>query len=192
MHVPDSRIIGRTQEGPIRPLTGQEVKDLLNVEPITTTAIFREGALLRSGHKVFPDGGKMTGLLFTSSERFHVATGQTPRVFDVDVETSYVMCDYLRTGGRIARCNLGPGYADGHRKVIILSGTTGRALLLVACNLVAPKTPDPCGMIFHAVGQTAILQWDSYSSKWFIVGGSGADVVTPDDLADPDWIDELD
>ena len=191
MEVPENTLVGRTPGGTIRPLVAQEVRDMLNVEPTTTAVIYREGALLRSGHREFPGGGTMTGLLFTSSERFHVATGQTPRILDLNVESSYILCDYLRTGGSVAHCTLGQGFADGHRKLIILSKLAEFAVVQVSCNLVAPKTPDPCGIVFHITGQTAVLQWDSYLSRWFIVGGSGAEVVTPDDLAQPNFVTEL-
>ncbi len=192
MEVPVNTIVGRSADGPIHPLNAQEVKDILQIEPITTAAIYREGALLRSGRSAeYPNGGTMTGLLLTSSERFHIATGQTPRTLDVDVETSYVICTYLRTGGKIAQCNLPNGYMDGHRKLIMLSGLAEHAFLQVSCNMVAVAAPDPCGFIFYAEGQTAHLQWDAYMNRWFVIGGAGAEVVTPDDLDEPGFLDSL-
>lgn len=190
--LPAETMVGRTEDGPIRAMSIDEVKNMLEVETTTPQVLYREGALMRVGRTAeFPNGGSMTGLLFTSSERFHMATGERIRALNVDVETSYISCDFLRTGGRVAPCKLGQGYADGHRKVIILSGLAEKAFLQVSCSLIAPGTPDPCGFIFYETGQTAILQWDSYLMKWLIVGGAGAEVVTPDDLAAPNYFENF-
>ena len=131
----------------------------------------------------------MTGLIYYSTERFSLTTGQI-KDLDLNVETSYVTCNYSRGGGRIARLNLGRGFADGHRKVIILSSIAQNALVQLYCDFVAPDTVDPVVFVFHEAGQSANLQWDSVMSKWLIVG-SGCEVLTRDELRDPNWIQNL-
>ncbi|CAM6054135.1 unnamed protein product [Sphagnum tenellum] len=113
--IPPDTIIGRLSDAstPIAALTPEQIVEMI----ITTDVLYRYGALLRDGHLTYPDGGKMTGLIYYSTERFSLTTGQTMDL-DLNVETSYVTVNYSRAGGKVAYLNLGRGFADGHRKEV--------------------------------------------------------------------------
>jgi hypothetical protein len=44
--------------------------------------------------------------------------------------------------------------------------------------------------MFWVSGQSAMLQWDNVLRRWIIVG-SGCQVVTSDDLRDPNFVTTL-
>lgn len=183
LSVPEDTLVGRTVGDVIAALTPEQVVEMV----MTREVLHRYGAVLRDGHRTFPDGGLMTGLLYPSWERFSLSTGQT-RDLDLNVETSYVSVNYSRAGGRLARLTLGNGFQDGHRKVIILSRLVDPALLQVFADFVAPETIDPSAFVFRYAGHSAVLQWDTVLAKWVIVG-SGCDVMTRDELRNPNWMD---
>lgn len=185
LEIPDHTIVGRYPGRTISALSAEEVIQMI----MTTEVLHRYGAMLRDGHRTFPDGAMMTGLLYYSNERFSMTTGQE-RTLDMNVETSYVSVNYSRVGGRTAKLTLGRGFADGHRKVVIASHLGEKAILMVYLDLVAPETIDPVVFAFHTSGQSAHLQWDSVLSRWLIVG-SGASVLTRDDLRDPNFLENL-
>jgi hypothetical protein len=191
--IPENTIVGRMVGGVITALRVDQIQSMLEISAVSPNTILAGGALLRQGH-LFPGGGDMTGgtmtgLMFTSYERVSVLTGQTLQL-NVNLETSYVNVLYNRTSGAMAYCNLGAGLADGHRKIILLSTIAERAILQVTCSFVAPGTPNPFAFMFWVSGQSAMLQWDNVLRRWIIVG-SGCQVVTSDDLRDPNFVTTL-
>lgn len=190
--VPYSTIIGRDASGEISALTRQEARDLLGVVdtiPLTEQNIDLAGGLLKSGNLDFPDGGLMSGLLFTSCERVTIITGQTIAL-NINAENSYVSVNYSVIGGRVATCTLQNGIRDGHRKVIQLSSMDEYAVLQVNLALQAPQTVNAVGFIFIAAGQSVMVMWDGVLGKWCFVN-NGVSVLTEDDLQNPNLVQEL-
>jgi uncharacterized protein YjbI with pentapeptide repeats/uncharacterized protein (DUF2345 family) len=184
VQIPEGTILGRLFGEQIAALTPEQIIQLI----MNTEILYQYGAVLRDGHRTFPDGGKMTGLLYYSTERFAISTGQMQEL-DLNVETSYVSVNYSRAAGRLATLTLGRGFADGHRKIIVLSRIADPAILQVFAAFEAPETIDPYAFVFRYAGQSAILQWDTVLSKWLIIG-SGCDVKTVDEIRNPNWMDD--
>jgi len=188
--VPFSHFVGRKATGEITVLNRLDALEILDIPPINEENIYNAGAILQTGHLNYPNGGTMTGLLFTSFERFSMLTGDT-RALDTDVETSYIMVNYSQVGGRVATCTLGSGIADGHRKVIMVSSIANNAALRVNCTFTSIATVNPEAFIFLHAGQSVMLQWDTVMNSWFGIN-TGAIVVTTQDLQNPNWLACLD
>jgi hypothetical protein len=185
--VPFNTFVGRGPTGEITVLSSQEALDILNIQPNTEQKINDNGGLLKSGHLNFPDGGTMTGLLFTAFERFSITTGSTQDL-DTNVETSYIMVNYSIVGGRIATCTLGAGIADGHRKLIIVSSIANNAALRVNLSFVSTDTADFGAFVFLHKGQSVMLQWDTVMAAWVGIN-TGPFVATSAELTQPDWLE---
>jgi len=185
LQIPEGTVVGRTSRGTISALTTDQLISMI----MTTEVLHRYGALLRDGHRTYSDGGTMSGLLYYSTERISLTTGQTQSL-DVNVESSYVTANYSRLGGRIAYLTLNGGFADGHRKFIVASNVAENAIIQINCDIVAPDTVDPYVLVLSTSGQSVQLQWDTVQAKWLIIN-SGCDVLTRDDMRDPNWIDNL-
>ena len=173
--LPENTLLARLQGGEISAVPSREW-------------LHTYGALLTDGHRTYPDGAAMTGNLYVSYERIAMTTGQT-RDLDLNVETSYVMVNYSRVSQE-AKCTLGRGLSDGHKKVIMVSKIAEKAVLEVSCDFIAPGSPNPVWLVFHLPGQSAVLQWDTVLAKWVIVG-TGCQVLTRDDLLEPNWLEDL-
>jgi len=174
-------LVGRETGGVISPLQPQQVRDMLHVDIMSPQTLYNNGALMRDGDNTITGGGTMTGLLFTSFERFTINTGEI-RSFDGNVESAYVSCNYMSSGGNIARCRLPNGRADGHRKLIIMSSMTNKSYLVVTGSIRAPATNNCYGLLFYTQGQSAHLQWDTVMNCYIIIGGSGCAAVTLDQV----------
>jgi uncharacterized protein YjbI with pentapeptide repeats/uncharacterized protein (DUF2345 family) len=185
LQIPEQTMVGRLPGGKISALTTEDVMQMI----LSPAILHRFGGMLRDGHRTVANGAKMTGLIYYSTERFSLTTGQV-KSLDLNVETSYVSLNYSHAGGRLGKLNLGKGFADGHRKVIIASHVADHAVLQLFCDFVAPDTVDPHVFVFNAGGQSAHLQWDSVLARWLIVG-SGCNVLTKEDLHNPNWIENL-
>ena len=189
LQIPEDTLVGRSVGGVIDALTPAAARTILDVEVMTEELLYRYGALLRSGHTHFADGAKMLGNLYTSSERLSMTTGQTFTI-STDVETTYVTVNFSRAGGKFAYCNLGPGYADGHRKVIVISSMADKALFIVNLKYVAPNSPGVAAFGFMFSGQSALIQWDNVANQWFIVG-TGCATLTNLELQQQWWRPQL-
>jgi len=187
--VPFSTFVGRRSSGEITALTPEEARDVLQIQPVTEQEINDNGGILKTGHLNYPDGGTMTGLLFTSFERFPILSGES-RNLDVNVETSYIMVNYSIIGGRIATCTLNSGIADGHRKLVIISSMANKSVLKLDCNFVSVDTVNPESFLFITSGQSIMLQWDTVMNAWFPMN-TGAIVLTQQDIENPNWLEEL-
>jgi hypothetical protein len=185
--IPFDHFVGRKATGEITVLSRLDALEILDIPPIDEESIYNAGAILQTGHLNYPNGGTMTGLLFTSFERFSMLTGET-RALDTDVETSYIMINYSQVGGRIATCTLGSGIADGHRKVIMISSIANNAALRVNCTFTSIATLNPEAFIFLHAGQSIMLQWDTVMNSWFGIN-TGAIVVTTQDLQNANWLE---
>lgn len=188
--VPENTFVGRDVNGNIDALSIARVQEMLQVPKLSPQVMYDNGALLRSGDRDVPGGGTMTGLLFTSFERFSINTGEV-RSLDTTVETSYVSALYLGSGGRVARCRLPDGRADGHRKLIVLSALMTKAVVMITGNIVAPETPNCYAFLFNYRAQSAMLQWDTVCNSWFIVGGAGTNAITLDQMMDASFPDNI-
>lgn len=131
-------------------------------------------------------GGVITALsiqdiiqnLLCTSERFSVA-GAAAQDVDETKSLSYI----TTTGTGIATGNIADGTYDCQQKTIIMSAMdagTEYHLTFTGNNFIDPGSGGVGGTgrkaIFNCSGQTIVLTWDNSTMKWYITGGSGADI----------------
>ena len=131
-------------------------------------------------------GGNITALsiqdiiqnLLCTSERFSVAGGASQ-----DVDSSLSLSYVSTSGTGAASGNFADGTYDCQQKTIIMSSMAVGSeyhLTFTGNNLIDPGSGGVGGSgrkaIFTCPGQTLVLTWDNSTMKWYITGGSGADI----------------
>jgi hypothetical protein len=176
--VPESTLVGRISNGVIDALTPAKVRNLLNVAERGAETAYVSGAILRSGHLEYADGGTMSGLFFFSTERILLQANQAASVLSPDKQITYISVTY-GAGTNIATVILPDGIADGQMRWIIVSSLVQGVRLLVRCTLTPTNATGPAitGLIARKSGQSAQLIWDNSAKAWFIAP-SGMQIAT--------------
>jgi hypothetical protein len=167
LDVPENTFVGRRTGEVISALTIPQVQQMI----IDPQILYQNNVVMRDGDQTYPNGGTMTGNLYTSWQRVAVNTGQTIAL-STSVETSYISVNYDYTSGnQVAFCTLGAGHIDGHRKLLIVSSLPEKTLLQVNLTFVDPLNTEPgyCLLIYTS-GQSAYVQWDSVLASWILIG----------------------
>ncbi|KAJ3352325.1 hypothetical protein GGF32_003813 [Allomyces javanicus] len=174
--VQENALVGRAQGGKITSLDTTQVRKMLDLDPPGEESMHSQGALLRSGHLVFPDGGVMQGLFAFSVERVSMQSNQT-LVLDGNKQMAYVTVTQS-LDNNVGVVELGPGMFDGQLKVVMVTYMPAAVKVMLTGPLTVPleRAGTVQGFILDTPGQSVSLVWDTVRKTWFNVN-TGARVV---------------